>query len=276
MTTLSIDWKALTFQCAHEKDTWPKVAGEPDAEVWFQRGSGLHRAGTAKDDEALLKEAFALTKRAAEHGHVLAMNNLVVMYLDGDGVKPSDANAVEWAEKLIAMNIGMGYYHMGTFLQQGIGVTEDRKAALSYFRRAADLGNAQGQLSAGETIRKAVAQLGPDEKERGFAVARAMFQCALDQGLGEAGYALARQYVGYESKPKEALMAYQAAAKLGHVQSLFDLWVLFRDGEYGFEKDVIRSGCYERLWREREDDRTKKFPDIDRICPLPPKRMPRN
>lgn len=29
------------------------------------------------------------------------------------------------------------------------------------------------------------------------------------------------------------------------------------------------------LWEESQEDKTKKFPNIDKICPLPPKPMPR-
>jgi len=126
------------------------------------------------------------------------MNNLVTSYLDGDGVKQSDAKAVEWAEELIKRNISMGYYHMGVFLEQGVGVKQDRKAALTYMRKAADLGNAQGQLVSGDKIRQAVAQSPAEEKASGFAIGVAMLRCALQQGISDAGYSLGRHFTNYE------------------------------------------------------------------------------
>lgn len=272
----AVDWKALEFKCVREKDLWPKASADPEAELLFQRGNDLLQAGTAKGDESYLKEAFTLTLKAAERNHVLAMNNLVVMYLNGNGVQPSDTKAVDWAEKLIRLNVGMGYYHMGTFLQQGIGVREDRKAALTYFRKAADLGNAQGQLTAGNNLRKAVAQSAPEEKARGFAIGTSMLKCALAQGSGEAGYSLGMHYAIQEEKPSEALIAFQAAAKLGHNQSLFTLAQIFKEGRYGIDKDEARATCYQRLSDESDEDKTKKFPDLDRTCPLPLKRTSSN
>lgn len=273
MTTLPpVDWQRLEFKCSHEADRLPK----PDAQAdeWYVRANELFGYGIKRDDQIALKQSVEFLLKASERGHVKAMNNLSKSYLDGDGVAQSDAKAVEWVEELIKRDIGMGYYQMGVFLQQGIGVKQDRKAALTYFRKAADLGNAQGQVVSGKKISEAVAQSAADEKERGFAIARAMLQCALEQGFAEAGYELGFQYAGFENKPAEALRAFQAAAKLGHNQSLFTLRTIFRDGEYGVAKDEVRAACYKRLSDESDADKTKKFPNIDKICPLPPLKIP--
>jgi len=165
MTTPAVDWQALEFTCSHEKDAWPKVDTASQAEAWFQEGLNLHEAGVKKGNADFLRRGFELTSMAAERKHVLAMNNMVVFYLAGHGAQASDDKAVEWAEKLIELNVGMGYYHMGAFLQQGIGVRQDHKAALTYFRKAADLGNAQGQLAAGGKLLEAFAQ-SPRQGER--------------------------------------------------------------------------------------------------------------
>lgn len=273
MTNLAVDWKALEFTCVHEADRLPRP--DSQADEWYQLANAQYKAGIKTDSESMLARAVELLLMAAERGHVKAMNNLVTSYLDGDGVKQSDAKAVEWAEELIKRDSGMGYYHMAVFLEQGIGVRQDRKAALAYFRKAADLGNAQGQLVSGDKIRKAVAQSPEEEKLRGFAIGKSMLQCALAQGLADAGYSLARHYANFEENPVQALEAYQAAARLGHNQSLWELRSRFERGENGVSKDEVRAACYERLWQESQADKTKKFPDIDKICPLPPKPMPR-
>ena len=269
MTTLPpVDWQRLEFTCTHEADRLPKP--DQQAEEWYVRANELYKYGIRRDDELALKQSVELLMKASERGHVKAMNNLSKSYLDGDGVAQSDAKAVAWAEELIKRDAGMGYYQMGVFLQQGIGVKQDRKAALAYFRKAADLGNAQGQVVAGDKILEAVAQTA--DRERGFAIGTAMLRCALDQGSGEAGYKL-----GYHYSRKDAvlaLQAFQAAAKLGHNQSLFTLRSIFADGEYGIAKDATRAACYKRLSDESDEDKTKKFPNINIICPLPPQKMP--
>jgi len=271
-TTAAIDWSSLEFKCVHEKDLLPKPDAEADG--WYQQANSLYKTGDKNGNQDLLKQSFDLMLKAALRGHIKAMHNVSLAYADGEGVKASERKAVEWAEKLVNLNVGMGYYQMGTFLEQGVGVKQDRKAALTYFRKAADRGNAQGQLASGRKIADALAQSAPAEKGRGFAISRAMLQCALDQGLAEAGYNLGKHYQIFEKRIPEALIAFQAAAKLGHNQSLFTLMLIFKEGRYGIEKDQARATCYQRLSDESDEDKTKKFPDLDRICPLPPKRMP--
>lgn len=271
MTAPTPNLELLAFECKHESDLLPKP--DIEADEWYRQANKLYKIGIEKGLAAPLADSASLLTRSADRGHVKAMNNLVLAYQRGEGVKQSDSEAVSWAERLIQRNIGMGYYHMGVFLQQGIGVRPDRKAALTYFRKAADLGNAQGQLVVGDKIARAFVQT-PD-KEHGFLIARTMLQCALDQGLAEAGHSLGMHYEIFEEKGLEAAGAYQAAARLGHRQSLWSLHTLFDKGAPGLEPDPARAACYERLFDESAEDKTRRFPDLDKICPLPPQGMPK-
>ena len=69
-------------------------------------------------------------------------------------------------------------------------------------------------------------------------------------------------------------LAFQAAAKLGHNQSLFTLRSIFFTGSIRRAKDEVRAACYKRLSDESDEDKTKKFPNINIVCPLPPQKMP--
>lgn len=262
------DWEALAFACKHESDK--PLLSDQQAEDWYQESRAFYKQGIARDSNPELRQSVALALKAAERGHVKAMNNLVVAYRDGEGVQQSDDKAVEWAERMIKLESGRGYYHMGTFLEQGIGVKPSKEKALAYFRRAADLGNAQGQLAAGKAMMTAFAQ--SPHKQRGSDIAYAMMQCALDQGLDEAGYELGGWYK-IRGRISEALRAYQSAGKLGHRQSLASLQALFEKGAPGLEPDPARAARYERLWEEVKEDKTKRFPTLDQICPLPPAKL---
>lgn len=273
MTPNAIDWSTLEFKCARQDDLLPKP--DPEADEWYRQANTLFKAGLKADSYDMLGRSFNLMKQAAERGHIKAMSNLALDYLNGDGVKQSDQMAVHWAEELIKLNSGLGYYHMAYFLEQGIGVRQDRLAALTYYRKAADLGDPQAQVYVGKKIDGAVAQAAPNDRERGFSISKAMFKCALGQGFAEAGYELGYHFKGFEKKMPEALVAFQAAAKLGHNQSLWVLHSIFDKGDGQIEKDPVRSACYLRLSDESDVDKTKTFPDIDRICPLPPKPMPK-
>jgi TPR repeat protein len=263
------DWKSLEFKCVHEDDSLVKM--DDETEEWYQQGNAAFKAGVKLGSEELLRQSYERLMLAANRGHIKAMNNIVLAYMNGDGVKRSDAKAVEWAAKMIKANSGRGYYHMGTFLQQGIGVKQDRVAALAYFRKAADLGNSQGQLLAGDKLLAAVAQT-PD-RERGNQIGEAMLACSLAQGLAEAGYKLGFHYSSFDTG--RMFESFQAAAKLGHQQSLFTMRLIFQEGKYDIAKDDARAACYQRLLDEADEDKTKKFPDLDKICPLPPKPMPK-
>jgi TPR repeat protein len=264
------DWEALSFTCIREDDRLPRT--DQEAEEWYQESRAFYKDGIKRDSEPMLRRSFELAMKAAQRNHVKAMNNVVVSYRDGEGVEQSDDKAVQWAEKLMAMNMGRGYYHMGTFLEQGIGVKPDKAKALAYFRKAADLGNAQGQVSAGRAIIRAFMQH-PDS-DRGYSIGEAMLQCALDQRSAEAGYELGRHFEGSRKEIGKALRAYQAAGRLGHSQSLYLLEVIFREGTLGTTIDTRRADIYERLWREADAEKGKTFPNLDTICPLPPAKLP--
>ncbi|MDB5802421.1 MAG: Sel1 repeat, partial [Rhodocyclales bacterium] len=179
--------------------------------------------------------------------------------------------AVEYVEKVIRLNVPAGYYQMGVFLEQGIGVKQDKKAALAYFRKAADMGSPQGQLSVGKNLLRID---DPSVRPRVLPIAESALKCALGQGLAEAGYELGIYYEITIKDIQKAMRAFQDGGKLGHNQSLFKLGKIFRQGEYGIEPDPQRSTCYAGLEAASDADKTKTFPDLDRICPLPPKKMP--
>lgn len=268
MDVSKIDWKALEFTCVHQKDIWPQVDNEADE--WFQKARKLQKAGNERNDE----EIAALYHKAAERNHFKAINNLIPMYLRGEGVEPSEAKAVELAERLMNMNIGGGYYHMGVFLEQGIGVKQDRPASLAYFRKAADLGNDQGQEVVGDKMMLNF-YLTP-MKDKMVEIGRQMLECSLGQGHAPAGHKLGMFYASEASKEdhEKALRYFQQAGKLGYPDSLFYLYDLFENGELGFAKDPARAACYYKLRQEVREDKSKRYPNLDDLCPLPPAPMP--
>ena len=258
-----IDWNSLEFTCTHEKDRLPK----PDAEAdeWFKTARAYDKSGK----ESLESQMLELYLKAAERSHVKALNNLVLVYLEGQGVEPDAAQAVEYAERLVKMEIGMGYYHMGVFLEQGIGVEQDRPASLAYFRRAADLGNAQGQHVVGKKLLR-IHKDAP-EPERVRAIAIRMLECSLAQGAAMAGNELGWEFTEGTGEVSRGLAYFQKAAALGDRSSLYSLYSTFDEGKRGIKKDSARAACYYKLLEEVRADNKKTFPNIDRICPLPPK-----
>lgn len=265
----NINWQDLEFTCTQEKNLLPKP--DPEAEQWFQESRRLYKTHPPGND-IFEKQILKLLLQAAERNHAKALNNLVVMYSQADGVDADEAKAVDYAERLVKMNVGMGFYHMGVFLEQGIGVEQDRKAALVYFRKAADLGNAQGQLVVGK---KMITEfLLTPMRDKAVPIGVKMLECSLAQGHAPAGEQLGWHYAISESNIEKSLAYFQKAGALGHSESLFHLYKVFEKGEDGIAKDPQRAACYKDLDEILDADKTKRFPNIDKLCPLPPKPMP--
>ena len=257
-----IDWKSLEFTCKQEKN--PPL--DPEADAWYRHARDLQK----KDQDKYVGTIVEYFEKAITRNHYNAMHRLALLYVEGaEGLKPSEGKAVDLVERVIKLNVASGYYQMGVFLEQGIGVKQDRAGSLTYMRKAADMGSPQAQLVLGKKL-----LLISEQAERAHAVpiGLTMLECALAQGIGEAGYRIAIHIEDDDSAG--ALRRHQEAAKLGYAQSLYSLMTVFREGNRGLAKDEQRAACYERLWRESEADKTKRFPNLNIICPLPPRPMP--
>ncbi len=261
MDIRKLDWKAMAFTCTTEQN--PPL--DPEADVWFQQA----RAYEKLDQEANDKEMLHLYRQAAERGHYKAIFNLSRLYAYGFGVPQDEGKALDLVEQALKLNIPYAYYLMGAMLQQGIGVKQDKTAALAYFRRAADLGNRYGQWVVGREFSNAFARHPEPERSRAFAIAAQMLECALGQDLAEAGHELGLHYAHMEKNAHKGLEYFQKAAALGYRGSLFRLYAVFKDGNYGLDKDPERAACYEGLLQELDDNPDKRFPDIGQRCPLP-------
>ncbi|SIT07878.1 tetratricopeptide repeat protein [Achromobacter sp. MFA1 R4] len=261
MDISKLDWKSLEFSCATEQN--PAV--DPEADGWFNQARALQKGGGQESE----KEVVRLYTQAAEKGHYKAYLNLSILYIEGDGVPSDTSKAVDLVEKALKLNAPHAYYQMGVMLQQGIGVREDRGASLVYFRKAADLGNKYGQWAIGDDLLTAFAQQAEPGRSRGRAIGLQMLECALGQGFAEAGHRLGMDYLLTQEDVYGALPYFEKAGALGHVQSLYRLYSMFKNGENGLKKDPQRAACYDALWRAREDDPTIRFPDLATRCPLP-------
>jgi len=262
MDSRSIDWKSLKFTCTQEQN--PPL--DPEADVWFKRARALEKLNSEANDS----EMSRLYQRAAERGHHKAMLNLAGLYIHGTGVPRDESKAVDLVEQALRLNSPHAYYLMGVMLQQGIGVKRDKTAALSYFRKAADMGSRYGQWTVGEELLGLFAKQPEPARSRGKAIGKQMLECALSQDLAEAAHALGLEYLIADRDTPTALLYFQKAAALGYNNSLYKLYSLFDEGKNGVIKDPKRAACYYDLRKQLQAEPSKRFPDIDRLCPLPP------
>ena len=265
--------KNFQFTCLHEADVFPPL--DPEADKWFKQGVQLSR-----QDNPDLKRIAQLYRRAAAKDHYIAIGNLQVMISEGDaepvaGKLPQD-EVIDLVERLIKMEIPFGYYIMGTYLPEGYGVEQDENAAFSYMLKAAVMGNPEGQYVIGDKFMDAQVP----ELYR-LDLGRTMLDCASRQGFSKASFELGLHYALTEGNYTKALFYLQEGAKQGHTLSAFRLSQAFRTQDIndranylGQEIDLERVRRYTLIRKEARKNPRAKFPDIDKIVPLPPAPLP--
>lgn len=258
----------LAFTCTHEDDHLPPL--DPEADKLFQYGRYLQK----KEGEKDFSDVARYYRIAAAYGHYKANHNLQILISSGSASSPNpEKESVDLAQQLIKNNVPSGYYDIGHYLLNGYGLQRDEDAARRYIRKAADLGNADAQYYVANLLDPADAA--PD-------IARKMFQCAADQGHAEAANYLGVTFQNDENF-REAAQAFQKSVKAGSSQSALLLEESFnaktgRNPLYalGEQPDAERSRRYNLIgvFLRDNDGSNPKVPDIDKIVPLPPAKLP--
>ncbi|WP_240159084.1 MULTISPECIES: sel1 repeat family protein [Burkholderiaceae] len=258
----------LAFTCTHEADHLPLL--DPESEKLFQYGRYLEKKDGPKD----FNDVARYYRIAAAYGHYKANHNLQILISSGSASSPDpEKESVDLAEQLVKAGVPSGYYDIAHYLLNGYGLQRDEDAARRYMRKAADLGNPDAQYYVANLLNPA--DMAPD-------IALQMFRCASDQGYAAAGNDLGVAFQ-LDRKFAEAAKAFQSSAKAGSSQSAFLLQYAFdaKSGKnelyaIGVEPDAERTRRYGLIGKflDSNDGRNPKVPDIDRIVPLPPAKLP--
>ncbi|WP_319001529.1 sel1 repeat family protein [Burkholderia sp. AU31624] len=258
----------LAFACVHEVDHLPPL--DPEADKLFQYARYLEKEEAQKG----LNDVARYYRIAAALGHYKANHNLQILISSGAASSPdAEKESVELAEQLITAGVASGYYDIGHYLLNGYGLQRDETAARRYIRKAADLGSADAQYYVANLLDPADAA--PD-------IALQMFQCAAEQGHAEAA-----NYLGVslqtDKKFSDAAKAFQMSVAAGSSQSALLLESAF-DVNGGNDPvsnldvhvDPERVHRYNVIGKflRANDGRNPKVPDLDKIVPLPPAKLP--
>ncbi|PFH19414.1 SEL1-like repeat protein [Burkholderia sp. JKS000303] len=258
----------LAFTCTHEAEHLPPL--DPEADKLFLYGRYL-RNNEGKKDFSDIARYYRI---AAAYDHYKANQSLQSLISQGLANSPDGpTEAVDLAIQLIKQGVPGGYYDIGHYLETGYGLKPDGEASLRYLRKAADLGNPEAQAYVAE-------QLAPHD--RAPDIARQMRQCAADQGYGDAANTLG-VFLQDRSDYAAAIKAFQQGVSAGDSLSASVL----RDGFKGppssnqldyldLPNDPERSRRYDLIGKflDANDGRRPKVPDIDKIVPLPPAKLP--
>lgn len=182
------------------------------------------------------------------------------------------------------MGVPAAYDRMGTYYMNGTGVKADATRAYAFWQRAALMGNPDALTFLGKKLQFREDQI----NESGWANAAVgvkMLECAYSQGDGNAAYELGLVHsipadrAATKTDLVLALNALHEGVKLGSRGCAGKLWIEFDRPMNPLKKiapfiDHARSERYKILSSALEFDPARRFPNLDRILPLPPAALP--
>jgi uncharacterized protein len=285
------------FACAHAASVAPALS--PQGQALFEEAMALSSPGLWPN-ERNWPRAMALWDQAAQGGHWKAALMWLQTARTGQGLDSEKGQfrvpaqdlekVVERVEILMRLNVADGFYLMGDFHSSGYGVKRNIDRAWAFWELAADKGSARAQTQ----IAKSLGFIDRDQEKPNIAewanqnVMFQMLECAYAQGYGEAGYKLG-QLLNLNAKWGRAVNGDKAAqfararqvlhdaVKFGSETAANSFAVAFAGGHplVGDVVDMARSDRYSALGDALFNNRDLRFPNLDKVVPLPPAALPK-
>lgn len=268
-----------TYTCAPAQ----RAPLDAQADAWFLEARALESPEIYVDDRDY-KKIITLTRQAAERRHWKAMLNLASFYLEGRDPPHGAEDAVKLVEEAMRLGVPEAYDRMGTYHMNGDGVHGGATRAYAFWQEAARRGSPEALTYLG---RQMISIEDAPERSRwaNVAVGTKMLECAYAQGYGAAAYQLGMVYsipFGHNPTREElasALTVWHTGVKFGCAQCASDLFIEF---DHPFEPtrmvaphlDKARGERYRVLARALEFDSDRRFPNLDKVLPLPPADLP--
>ena len=275
-----------SFECQTEANKVPPI--DAQAEDWFLEARTLEDPFTFVDRRDY-KKIVQLTRQAAERHHWKAMLNLASLYVEGRDPPNGEDAALTLVSQAVELGIPAAYDRMGTYFLNGTGLNGNTDRAYAFFQRAAAMGNPQAMTFLGEKM-DAGEGLKPGYWGN-IPIAIKMFECALAQGYGPAAVEMKPMYavprapdgtqLGRETpETRDRVMralhegvrggceycANRLFIEFDHPGKLENMFVPFID--------KARGQRYKGLGKALSFNPDRRFPNLDKILPLPPAPLP--
>ena len=273
---------ALEFTC--QKEAPPPLSEETQQLYNYALYHDLHNMWTGDKGDEVWNGLARYYRIAAANGDYKA--NVRLQYLLNTGRISTDMPQTEvhnLNEELAKQLPATAYYNLYGYLDVGYGVRTEKDGKYAYLRKAADLGSREAQYTVAEMLEDIEDQ---NESEEAFkyrmSIAKDLYSCASEQGLGEASNELALGLL-FHRKYSEALIVLHQGVINGNDSSAHRLDKGFsgqyKDGDMYFlnvPEDKERSKRYNIIWNYLTDNDylQPKVPDLDEIVPLPPAKLP--
>ena len=274
---------ALEFTC--KKEELPPLSEETQQLYNYALYHDLHNMWTGDKGDEVWNGLARYYRIAAANGDYKA--NVRLQYLLNTGRINTDMPQTEvhnLNEELAKQLPATAYYNLYGYLDEDYGVRTEEGGKYAYLRKAADLGSREAQYTVAEMLEDIEDQ---NESEEAFkyrmSIAKDLYSCASEQGLGEASNELALGLL-FHKKYSEALIVLHQGVINGNDSSAHRLDKGFsgqyKDGDMYFlnvPEDKERSKRYNIIWNYLTDNDylQPKVPDLDEIVPLPPAKLPK-
>jgi TPR repeat protein len=284
------------FICEHAARRAPVWSAE--AQERFEEGMSL-TSPALWPNERNWPRAMKLWDEAARLGHWKAAIMWIQTAQTGQGedsekgrfaVAAQDPEeVVQRVEVLMRQNVAEGFYLMGVFHDTGYGVKFSVDRAWAFWELAADMGSARAQTR----IAKSLGFVDRAQEKPGVAewanetVQFLMLECAYSQGHGEGGFRLGMlldllaeggRAINDDSKAQfaRARQILHDAVKFGSEDAAGYLSSSYRSNDPLVRPymDIARADRYHVLAHALWDNPDLRFPNLDKVLPLPPALLP--
>jgi len=190
-----------------------------------------------------MARAYELFRQSASAGHRGAPAELAWFELIGwEGRPATPQSAIEQLRAQVESDSPYAMFTLGNALRWGIGTTEDKKAALDLFRRAARSGHASANAAAGMMLSAGEGSAAADPVS-------AVDYLIAAQPHGPAAGELARLLIRGNAPIPEGTSAEDMAMRadaLGHPEGIVMLASAWRDGNHGRTRDPVSAVAFAR------------------------------
>ncbi|MGY4145010.1 tetratricopeptide repeat protein [Variovorax sp. PvP013_2] len=287
------------FACRNQATSAPTLT--PQAQELHEHAMTL-TSGELWPNERDWPQAMKLWDQAAAQGHWKAALMWLQTARTGAGVNSVKGRfqvspemsevVVSKMEVLMRQGVADAFFWMGEFYGGGYGVKQSTDRQWAFYELAADLGSPLAQ-----TMIAGVLELGHRDMEKpgqakwaNHALMFKLLECAYAQGYGKAGFQLGTwlrikakgvpQLIPPSTTPEEqfarALQILHDGVKFGSEDAAGYLSSSLRSGDpiNRHQIDKVRADRYRALAEALWHNPDLRFPNLDRVLPLPPAKLP--
>ena len=215
------------------------------ARTLVEQGWDLIYPDSGEPDYAAARPLF---EQAAELGNADALNELGLMYNDGNGVEQDYTKARTYYEQAAELGSQYAMCNLGWMYEHGQGVEADGKKAAAFYEQAAELGNADALNELGLMYNDG------NGVEQDYTKARTYYEQAAELGSQYAMCNLGWMYEhgqGVEADGKKAAALYEQAAELGNADAAYHAAEMYRFGG-DVKMDMEKTLTYLSLAAEKD------------------------